>query len=90
MKRYHLYIEGIVQGVGFRWYAQRIGRRVEVTGWVKNLPDGRVEIIIEGEEEKLNRFIEELKDGHLGDNIRKIEKFEEEYIGEFKNFEIRF
>lgn len=90
MKRYHLYVNGIVQGVGFRWYAQKIGKRVGVSGWVKNLPDGRVEIVIEGEEDKINRFVEELKEGYLGDNIRKIENFEEEYKGEFKSFEIRF
>ncbi|MCM8766647.1 MAG: acylphosphatase [Candidatus Omnitrophica bacterium] len=90
MKRYHLYIEGIVQGVGFRWYAQRIGKKTGVNGWVKNLFDGRVEIVVEGDEERLERFLQELKEGYLGENIRKIEKFEEEYTGEFKSFEIRF
>jgi acylphosphatase len=90
MKRYHLYVSGIVQGVGFRWYAQRIGRRIGVYGWVKNLPDGRVEIVVEGEDEKVERFIKELKEGYLGENIRDIEKIEEEYKGEFKGFEIRF
>ncbi len=90
MKRYHLYVEGIVQGVGFRWYARRIGNYVGVSGWVKNLPDGRVEIIVEGEEVKIERFLKELKEGYLGENIRNIEKFEEEYKGEFKSFEIKF
>jgi acylphosphatase len=90
MKRYHLYVSGIVQGVGFRWYAQKIGRRIGVYGWVKNLPDGRVEIVVEGEDEKVERFIKELKEGYLGENIRDIEKIEEEYKGEFKGFEIRF
>jgi len=90
MKRYHLYIKGVVQGVGFRWYARRIGNLIGVFGWVKNLPDGSVEIIVEGEEKKLDQFIEELKNGYLGGNIRKIEKFEEEYKGEFKNFEIKY
>ncbi|MCM8772271.1 MAG: acylphosphatase [Candidatus Omnitrophica bacterium] len=90
MKRYHLYVEGIVQGVGFRWYARRIGVSVGVFGWVKNLPDGRVEIVVEGEEYNVEKFIQELKEGYLGDNIRDIKKFEEEYKGEFKTFEIRF
>jgi acylphosphatase len=90
MKRYHLYVSGIVQGVGFRWYAQKIGRRIGVYGWVKNLPDGRVEIVVEGEDEKVEIFIKELKEGYLGENIRDIEKIEEEYKGEFKGFEIRF
>jgi len=90
MKRYHLYVSGIVQGVGFRWYSQKIGRKIGVYGWVKNLPDGRVEIVVEGEDEKVERFIKELKEGYLGENIRDIEKIEEEYKGEFKGFEIRF
>ncbi|MGB9677601.1 MAG: acylphosphatase [Candidatus Ratteibacteria bacterium] len=90
MKRYHIYVKGIVQGVGFRWYARRIGNLVGVSGWVKNLPNGSVEIVVEGENEKIETFIEELKNGYLGKNIKEIEKFEEEYKGEFKNFEIRF
>ncbi len=90
MKRYHLYVSGRVQGVGFRWYAQRIGNKIGVYGWVKNLPDGRVEIIVEGEKEKVERFLEELKEGYLGKNIREIEKIEEVYKGEFEDFEIRF
>ncbi|MGB9678223.1 MAG: acylphosphatase, partial [Candidatus Ratteibacteria bacterium] len=90
MKRYHIYISGRVQGVGFRWYAQRIAKNIDILGWVKNLPDGKVEIIAEGNEENLERFIEELKKGYLGGNIRNIEKIEEKYTGEFKNFQIRF
>lgn len=90
MKRYHLYIEGIVQGVGFRWYARRTGNLTGVDGWVRNLPDGRVEIVVEGEDEKVEKFIQELKNGYLGANIKRIEKFEEVYKGEFKGFEIRF
>lgn len=90
MKRYHIYVEGVVQGVGFRWYTQRIGRTLGIKGWVKNLSDGRVEIMAEGEETKLLDFIKNLKEGYLGRNIRKIETFEEKYIGEFEDFEIRF
>lgn len=90
MKRYHLYIEGIVQGVGFRWYAQRIGRKNGVTGWVRNLSDGRVEIVVEGDDKKVDDFISEIKEGYLGRNISNIEKTEEEYKGEYKSFEIRF
>jgi acylphosphatase len=90
MKRYHLYISGRVQGVGFRWYAQRIGEKIGVYGWVRNLADGRVEIVVEGEDRKIDEFIEELKEGYLGINIKEIEKIEEVYKGEFQKFEIRF
>ncbi|MCS7180508.1 MAG: acylphosphatase [bacterium] len=90
MKRYHIYVKGKVQGVGFRWYTERIGNRMELGGWVRNLPDGRVEIVVEGDEKKLDDFIEELKKGYLGRNIKEIVKIEEKYIGEFDKFEIRF
>ncbi|MCD6408691.1 acylphosphatase [bacterium] len=90
MKRYHLFVSGIVQGVGFRWYTERIALSCGITGWVKNLPDGRVEIVAEGEEENLKRFVDDLKKGYLGKNIREIEKIEEEYKGEFNSFTITF
>ena len=68
MKRYHLFISGIVQGVGFRWYTQRIARSNNICGWVKNLPDGRVEVVAEGKEEDVENFLNALKEGYLGRN----------------------
>ena len=57
MKRIHLFISGYVQGVGFRWYVERIARRMgSVTGFVRNLADGRVEIVVEGEEDATVQF----------------------------------
>ncbi|HDN97703.1 MAG: acylphosphatase [Candidatus Omnitrophota bacterium] len=90
MKRYHLFVSGIVQGVGFRWYTQRIARANNICGWVKNLPDGRVEIIAEGDEKDMDNFLKQLKEGHLGRNIEKIDKYEEEYEGKYTDFSIVF
>ena len=57
---------GRVQGVGFRYSTKRLAKGFDVLGWVKNLPDGRVELQIMGEAEELDEFLEELHDSPLG------------------------
>ena len=56
MKRLHILYSGRVQGVSFRYTAQSIASRCGVGGWVKNLPDGRVEVVAEADEAKLKAF----------------------------------
>lgn len=91
MKRIHLYVSGYVQGVGFRWYAEKIARQMaDVTGFVRNLGDGRLEIVAEGEEAQLERFLNELKSGYLGKNIEDIQNLDEPYTGKFPDFAITF
>lgn len=51
---------GRVQGVGFRYTARKAARCYDVTGFVRNLPDGRVEIVVEGEERELDRFLKDI------------------------------
>jgi acylphosphatase len=65
----HLFIEGKVQGVGFRNFAQRYAFLLGLKGFVKNLSDGRVEIEIEGERSKIDLFMEHL---HRGPALSKI------------------
>ena len=50
-KRIHVYYEGRVQGVGFRFTSEYVAQQLKLTGWVKNLPDGRVELVAEGKED---------------------------------------
>src|SRR5207253_1963303 len=54
----HVFFEGRVQGVGFRWTVKNLARGYDVTGWVKNLPDGRVEMQASGETGEVDAFIE--------------------------------
>lgn len=90
-KRLHLYISGYVQGVGFRWHAEKIARRVSgVTGFVRNLDDGRVEIVVEGDETLLHQFKADLGSGFMGKNIENIEIINEPCTGKFSDFSIVF
>lgn len=62
-KAAHILVEGEVQGVGFRSFAQRHATRLRLTGYAKNLPDGRVEVEVEGDREKIEELIQRLRQG---------------------------
>ncbi|MEX0934701.1 MAG: acylphosphatase [Candidatus Paceibacterota bacterium] len=63
MKEVDITIYGKVQGVGFRAYTQRTAEKLDITGYVQNMSEGHVEIIAQGEEEKLKELIEKIKSG---------------------------
>ena len=90
MKRIHVWVSGVVQGVGFRYFTIRQAREVGVSGWVKNTYDGKVEIIAEGEEWQLKEFTENVKVGPSHSSVSGVEVQEEKYQNEFKEFEVRF
>jgi acylphosphatase len=79
---------GHVQGVGFRYTTQAIARNHEVTGYVRNLPDGQVELIAEGNRKEIDTFLEEVRD-RLANHIRDERCNVGPATGEFTNFEIR-
>jgi len=56
-------VRGVVQGVGFRWWCAREAGRTGVAGWVRNLPDGAVEAVVEGEETQVDAMLTHLADG---------------------------
>jgi acylphosphatase len=86
-QRRHVFYSGRVQGVGFRYTAQRIARGFAVTGWVRNLPDGRVEMMVEGNAADMEEFLQRLADS-MADNIDRVEQLDEAATGEFSGFQI--
>lgn len=84
-------VKGIVQGVGFRYFtvyqAQRIGG---ITGYVRNLRDGNVEVVAEGEKDKLEQLLVQLRKGPTGARVTGVDVFWEQPTSEFTNFDIRW
>ena len=64
-RRLHAFFSGRVQGVGFRYTAERIAEDFPITGFVRNLPDGRVELLVEGDEVDLEGFIQKIRKSFL-------------------------
>ena len=89
-KRVHVYISGRVQGVWFRAYTKEEAERLGVKGWVRNLPDGRVEAVFEGDENKVEEMVRWCHVGSPQAKVTKVEVIEEPYQGEFQKFEIRY
>ncbi|MFA4991725.1 MAG: acylphosphatase [Candidatus Omnitrophota bacterium] len=89
-KRVHVFYSGNVQGVGFRYTASDIASAIGVTGWVKNLRDGRVEIVAEAEEGLLKEFLDRIENGQLGSYIRDVDLSWGKPEKEFTAFDIEF
>ncbi len=89
MKRLYLRISGKVQGVYFRSSAQDKARELGLAGWVKNMPDGTVETVAEGEEEKLKEYMHWCEKGPSSAWVEGIDEKWEEATGEFEGFNIK-
>jgi acylphosphatase len=91
MKAFRALLTGYVQGVGFRYYAIRTAESIgNITGYVRNLPDGRVEVVAEGPEEALTEFLNWL---HRGPSSAVVERVDVEwlpYTGRFKSFSVKY
>ena len=81
-------ISGIVQGVGYRFFAQRAAARHQVTGYVKNLEDGRVEAFVEAPEKSVEAFKHDLNAGPSFSNVEHIEEIVLEPTGLYSSFRI--
>jgi len=90
IKRLHVFYSGRVQGVGFRFTVESTAMALRLTGWVRNLRDGRVEAIVEGDEAQLHTFLEQMRAGPMAHFIRKADVTWGLANGEFKEFEIRY
>ncbi len=80
------FISGLVQGVGFRFFTQRAAAKHQVRGMVKNLPDGRVEVYVEGFESSVKNFYQDLLGGPSYSRVEDIEEIVEDPGGQYKAF----
>lgn len=87
-QRCHAYLSGRVQGVGFRFFTLRAAQDLGLTGWVRNLWDGRVEVVAEGEFQALNRFLGELRKGPISSSVDDVEVEFLEAQGDFSSFKV--
>ena len=85
-----MYVEGKVQGVFFRQNTKDAAQLRNVKGWIRNLPDGRVEAVLEGEDEATQEVIDFCRVGPKGAYVSKIEISREKYRGEFDDFQIMY
>jgi acylphosphatase len=81
-------VEGFVQGVSFRYYTNRQARQLGVAGWVRNLPDGRVEAVFEGEEAAVNEIVDWCRRGPPSAQVGDVASSWEEPEGLW-SFEVR-
>ena len=88
MHRRTCYFSGRVQGVGFRYTVKNVALQYNVAGFVKNLPDGRVELVMEGPEADMDRLVQDVSrrmDGY----IKRVDSVEDPATGEFQQFNIK-
>ena len=85
-----MFISGMVQGVFFRSETRDEAKKLGVKGWVRNLSDGRVEAVFEGEEKSVKELIEFCRRGPPGARVTDVDIIWENYKGEFRNFEVRY
>jgi acylphosphatase len=84
-----VFYEGNVQGVGFRWSVRDAAKGFDVTGWVRNLPDGRVQLQVTGEDDEVRAFLDRIAQGELHALIHKQTENRVEKAVTARGFEIR-
>lgn len=89
-KRIRIFVTGKVQGVFFRQALKVMAKKNCVFGWVKNLKDGRVEAVLEGEDEKVSRLIEWSHGGPANARVEDVEIINEKFTGEFTKFDVLY
>ncbi|RKY05116.1 acylphosphatase [Candidatus Poribacteria bacterium] len=86
----HIIIKGIVQGVGFRWFLRGVAQRLGLGGWVRNLPNGDVEAMVEGERKSVMEFIDWCRVGPPSARVDDVQVKTLPYTGKYKTFSITF
>ncbi len=90
VKRIHAIVHGRVQGVFFRDYTRQEAIRLGLRGWVRNLPDGTVETVFEGEEDKVAAMLAWLESGSPMSRVSRVVSREEKPLGQDRDFVIRY
>ncbi len=90
LSRARIIVSGSVQGVGYRYFVTDQAKPLGLAGFVKNLPDGTVEVVVEGDKGRLEEFISILKAGSYSASVRHLKVSWENPTLEFQNFNIRF
>jgi acylphosphatase len=83
-------IHGKVQGVGYRFFATRVARRLGLKGWIQNTRDGSVEAAVEGDSDAIDRWLEELREGPRYAEVTRIDQERREFKGQFGDFDVKF
>lgn len=83
-------LRGFVQGIFFRSGTKEIAERLGLTGWVRNMPDGSVEAVFEGDDDRVKEALKWCRKGPAGASVSGVEEKWGHYIGEFDAFEIRY
>lgn len=87
--RKHVMISGRVQGVGFRWYTRAQARALGLVGWVRNLPEGRVEAVFQGPEENVDAMVEWCYTGSPSSRVRAVAVSDEPVVNREDDFDVR-
>lgn len=87
-RRIHVWISGRVQGVSFRYHASQRARALGLTGWVRNLADGRVELVAEGPSEDLRALLDWCGEGPAAARVERVEHRASAASGEFGSFAV--
>src|SRR6202142_2915107 len=82
-------VRGRVQGVGFRWFVEREAHTLRIAGWVRNNPDGSVEVLAMGTREQLAGFRSRLSEGPRAARVDNVEEVETEPIARLNSFQVR-
>ncbi len=90
LMRRRVIISGLVQGVNFRAYTRAAAKQACVTGWVRNLPDGTVEAVFEGDPQKVNEMVAWCRKGPSYSRVAHVEVHDEEATGQFGDFDITY
>jgi len=88
--RIRIFVTGKVQGVFFRQALKVMAKKNNIFGWVKNLKDGRVEAILEGDEEKISRLVEWAHGGPANARVEAVEIRNEKFTDEFSKFDVLY